>query len=364
MIHLPFRIFSATESAPKSIPTEAAFSPIGQTPQNQRRNQRINWALGLLTIGWAGLLIGCNGTSSTVSTLGDWVKRSDLEGVARYQASGFVVNNIAYMGTGTNVSNERLQDFWAYDPARNAWTQKADFAGGARYAAVGFSVGSKGYIGTGIDVNSNRLKDFWEYDPATNAWKKVADFTGTARQAATSFTIGNKGYVTCGFDGNYLKDMYSYDPATNAWTKVASYGGAKRIGAVSFVIDNKAYVGTGNNNGIPQKDWYVYDPAQDLWTQKADFITDQAAIARSYAVAFAINGFGYITCGDTGTKDVWQYNPAADTWATLGVFEGSSRSYGIGFAINNKGYVTTGGAGTQRYDDIWSFDPTIEQVQE
>ncbi|WP_460949688.1 Kelch repeat-containing protein [Spirosoma daeguense] len=364
MIHFPFRFFSATESTPKSISSETALLPTGQTPQNHRRNQRINWALGVLCLGWASVLVGCNGSSSTVSTLGDWVKRSDLEGVARYQASGFVINNIAYMGTGTNTSNERLQDFWAYDPARNAWTQKANYGGGARYAAVGFSVGSKGYLGTGVDVNSNRKADFWEYDPTANTWKKIADFTGTARQAATAFTIGNKGYVTTGFDGNYLKDMYSYDPATNAWTKVASYGGAKRIGAIAFVIDNKAYVGTGNNNGVPQKDWYVYDPAQDLWTQKADFITDQSAIARSYGVGFSIGSYGYLTLGDSNVKDVWQYNPATDTWATLGTFEGSARAYAVGFSISGKGYVTTGGSGSARYDDIWAFDPTIEQVTE
>jgi N-acetylneuraminic acid mutarotase len=268
------------------------------------------------------------------------------------------------MGTGIDPQNQRLQDFWAYDPAKNAWTQKANFIGVARNSGVGFGTSTKGYIGTGLDANSNRLKDFYEYDPAANSWKKIADFAGTARYGATAFAISNKGYVTTGNDGNYLKDMWSYDPATGAWAKVASYGGSKRMGAVAFVIDNKAYLGTGNNNATPQKDWYVYDPAQDLWTQKLDFTTDQAsAIARSYAVGFAINGKGYLTCGDyVADKNVWQYDPATDTWATLGVFEGSPRQYGVGFAIGGKGYVTTGGTGTARYDDLWDFDPTVQQV--
>lgn len=357
MIRFPFHFVQESASAFRQRSNPHTYSA--------NRPTTINWLLGVVCVVWAALLVGCK-KSDTVSTLGDWTVKSEFEGVARFAASGFVINNIAYLGTGANANNERLNDFWAYDPARNSWTQKADFAGPARNSGVGFSVGNKGYIGTGINVNSDRLKDFWAYDPATNAWKQVADFGGTARYGAVAFAVGNKGYVGTGNDGNYLKDIWSFDPAANAWTKVASYGGAKRMGAVAFVIDGKAYAGTGNNSGTVQKDWYVYDPAQDLWTQKADFTSDQgSSIARSYGVGFAINGKGYITTGEgsSGNTTVWQYDPATDLWATLGTFEGATRSYAIGFAIGNKGYVTTGGYGTSRYDDLWDFDPSVQQVQ-
>ena len=364
MIHLPFRFRSATDFLPKSISSDTASSTAVRDTLTHRRHTLINWTLGLLCVGWAGLLAGCS-NSSTTSILGDWTKKSELEGVARYAATSFVIGNIAYMGTGADVSNNRLTDFWAYDPAKNAWTQQANFGGVGRFSAVGFSVGTKGYIGTGVDASSNRLKDFWEYDQATNKWKQVADFGGTARQEAVAFTIGNKGYVGTGFDSNYLKDMWSFDPTKNTWTKVASYGGAKRRGAISFVINGMAYVGTGNNNNANQRDWYVYDATQDLWTQKADFTTDQAALARSYAVGFAIGSKGYITLGtlDGGanSKTVWQYDPTTDIWSTLGDFEGATRTYAVGFAINGKGYVTTGGSGSGRYDDLLDFDPLKEQ---
>lgn len=359
MIHFPFHFRSAKNPQPTPVSSEISFSSTTKT-----RSQRTNWALGLLCLGWSGLLIGCGG-SSTVSTLGNWTVKSEFEGVARFGASGFVVNNIAYMGTGIDNKSQLLKDFWAYDPARNAWTQKADFAGQARDLGVGFALNNNGYIGTGINLNGDRLKDFWSYDVATNTWKQVTDFGGTARTAAVAFTINNKGYVGTGNDGNYLKDMWSFDPTANAWTKVASYGGAKREGAVAFVINNMAYMGTGNNNGLAQKDWYVYDPAQDLWTQKLDFTSDQQAIARSYGVGFAINGKGYVTLGSGSTPTtVWQYDPATDLWATMGTFEGTTRSYPIGFVVGNKGYVTTGGSGSARYDDLWDFDPAAEQVIE
>ena len=362
MIHLPFRFRSATRSRAGVPSSEITL------PDTSRKVNRVNWILGLVGIAWTGALIGCSGASETVTTLGDWVQRSQLEGTSRSGASSFVVGNIAYMGTGADASNNRLKDFWAYDPARNAWTQKADFGGSARFVGVGFAVGTRGYIGTGIDANSSRLKDFWEYNPATNAWRQVADFAGTARQEAVAFAIGNKGYVTTGFDGNYLKDMWSYDPTANAWAKVASYGGFKRKGAAAFVINNLAYVGTGSNNNIGQKDWYVYDPAQGsegLWTQKLDFTTDQSSsITRTNGIGFAVGTKGYLVTGDgsSSSRDVWEYDPTTDVWTTRGVFEGAPRSYGVGFAIGNKGYITTGINGSSRFDDLWDFDPTVSQV--
>ena len=362
MIHLPFRFLSATDSRSQSVASETSSALVTKKPKNQ---QRINWVLGVLCLGWTGLLVGCGG-STTIDTLGDWTVKSEFEGVARTGASSFVISNIAYMGTGLDNKSQRLQDFWAYDPAKNAWTQKANYAGAARNQSVGFSTSNnRGYIGTGININGDLLKDFWEYNPATNTWKAVADFGGTARYSAVSFSIGAKGYVLTGNDGNYLKDMWAYDPTANNWLKVASYGGAKRVGAVSFVINNMAYVGTGNNNSTQQKDWYVYDPTTDVWTQKLDFTTDQASISRSYAVGFSINGKGYITLG-TGSSTstgVWEYDPATDLWAQLGNFEGAGRVYAIGFAIGSKGYITTGGGSLSvPYDDLWDFDPAIAQV--
>ncbi len=326
------------------------------------RGQWVNALLFVGCVGWAGGLASCN-SSSTTGTLGDWTKGSSLDGVARTGASSFVIGTIAYLGTGVDSDNNRLTDFWAYDPSKNAWTQKANYAGVGRIYGVGFAAANKGYIGTGTNANGDRLKDFYEYDPSANTWKKIADFGGSARRLATAFSINNIGYVGTGFDGNFVKDMWSYNPTTASWVQVASYGGDKRVGAIAFVIDGKAYMGTGNNNGTVQRDWWMYDPTQNLWTQKLQFTTDQAAIARSYGTGFAINGKGYIVAGvgsGATSTPVWQYDPATDTWTTLGVFEGADRQYAQGFAIGNKGYVTTGGS-TSRADDLWIFDPTVTQ---
>ncbi len=314
------------------------------------------------------MAMGCKNNNS-VGMLGDWRRRSDFEGIARNAAAGFTIGTMSYLGTGSDNSNNRLNDFWVYDQTRNAWKQLANFPGVPRYGGVGFSVGTKGYVGLGLDENGNRLKDFYEFTPPTTTsstdlgtWRKIADFGGTGRTNAVAFNIGNLGYVGTGNDGNYTKDFWSYNPATNVWTKVASYSGSKRIGAVAFVINNLGYVGTGNNNGTPQYDWWAYNPTEDTWVEKAQFNTDQrASIQRSYGVSFVINNKGYLSQGDANNKTIWEYDPAADTWTERGTFEGTNRSFGIGFGIGAKGYVTTGSSGTSRFDDLWEFDPAITQ---
>lgn len=50
----------------------------------------------------------------------------------------------------------------------NEWTKKADFLGKARSWAVNFVIDNKAYVGTGTD-NSPYAKDFYAYDATTNA---------------------------------------------------------------------------------------------------------------------------------------------------------------------------------------------------
>ena len=74
-----------------------------------------------------------------------------------------------------------------------------------------FSAAGKGYVGTGYD-GEQRINDFWQYDPGTNTWAQKADFGGSARYGAVAFSINDIGYVGTGYDGNYLKDFWAYDP--------------------------------------------------------------------------------------------------------------------------------------------------------
>ena len=329
--------------------------------------------LGIL--GFSIIISSCTKTNSlTVGTSGNWVRRSDFEGVTRSEASSFVIGTKAYIATGYDGTN-RLQDLWSYDVAANSWgAQLANFPGVARNSAVGFTAAGNGYVGTGFD-GVNRLKDFWQYNPATNTWLPKADFGGNARQDAVGFGIVDKGYISTGYDGNYLKDIWQYDPAADAWTQQVSMGGTKRSGAVVFVYKNKAYVTTGANNGSSNdvNDLWVFDPTVATsatvsgWIEKrrisnvsTDTYDDAYNIVRTNAVAFVMGDYAYITTGSNGSVlgTTWEYNFSTDVWVAKTAYEGVAREGAIGFSVSDRGYVTTGRSSTSPFDDIREFHPS------
>lgn len=324
--------------------------------------------IAIIFVSFIGSLFitGCNVSDSDSETWGDWQKVSSFEGVSRSNAAVFTIDGKAYLGTGYD-GDERLSDFWQYDPEKNFWTQQADFPGTPRSSAVGFAAGGYGYIGTGYneDVENDYLKDFWEYNPETNTWQQVADFGGSARYGAVAFSIGGRGYVGTGYDGNYLKDFWRYDPQADQWSQVISIPGEKRIDATTFVIDDTAYVATGQNNGLNVVDFWRYE-AEEGWTQLHDIDENEddetLDIPRSNAVGFTLNDKGYIALGSISgvQSDIWEYDPATGTWSDeLANFEGTARKDAAAFAIGSKAYVGIGTNTASYYDDFWSFDPQV-----
>lgn len=303
--------------------------------------------------------------------VGNWIRRSDFEGLARGYASSFVIGEKAYVFGGYD-GKKRLDDIWEYNASQGYWTQKATFPGVPRSSAFTFATANKGYIGTGYD-GEKYYNDFWEFDPATNEWTQKADFKGSARYGAIAFYINGVGYAGTGFDGNYLMDFYKYDPQTDTWETGVSIQGSKRSFATNFLIDNHVYVVGGWNNGEYVRDFWMFDPASQSWIEKAyiydrtddDFDDDYSTIARLNTVSFVLDGYGYLATGETGglNSNTWEYDPRTDRWTERTSFEGSARCAAVGFAINNRAYVLTGRSGSSGglyYDDMWEFRPTEE----
>ncbi len=305
--------------------------------------------------------------------VGDWWKSSGLDGVARSEAVGFVINDKFYIGTGYD-GDDRLTDFWEYNPTTDYWTRKADFPGTARNGAVGIAVNGKGYVGTGYD-GDNALNDFYEYDPETNVWTKIQDFPGIARYDAVTFAIGDKLYVGTGKDDDKLlyKDFYAYNTSTQAWEDVNSLRGDKRSKAAAFTLDGIGYVISGYSSGY-ENDMWAYNPSSDSWTEMRkisnytddDFDNDYSNIARADGSTFTINGRGYLVCGTNGSlvNNVWEYDPVQDLWTERTEFEGSSRTEAVGFSAGSYGYIVTGRSSSYYFYDLWTFDPFAEYSEE
>lgn len=302
--------------------------------------------------------------------IGLWTRVSDLDGLARSDASSFTIGNKGYIVCGFQGDNkDRLKDLWEYDMNGGYWTQKASLPdeASARNSAVAFAINDKGYLGTGYNPdegNSGYLADFWEYNPSTNQWSKKADFPGTARYGAVGFSVGGKGYIGAGYDGNYLKDFFEYNPNSNTWVQINSSIN-KRQSATSFVIDDVAYVVCGINNGTYLDEFWKFDPSEG-WSRLRDIANnsdedydDDYNIVGYNRVAFVIDGCAYVTCGESGgvRSDTWKYYPSTDLWENVAKFKGTARTVAVSFSNGSKGYVATGRNGTYRFDDIWTLDP-------
>src|SRR5437667_286088 len=129
---------------------------------------------------------------------------------------------------------------------------------------------------------------------AQDTWTQKADFGGTPRYGAVAFSIGSKGYMGTGDqDPNKYKDFWEYDATTNTWTRKADFGGGIRGLATGFSIDSKGYVGTGQsdpNSGTTTKDLWEFDPIANTWSQRADCGGNE----REVAVGLSIGSKGYI----------------------------------------------------------------------
>ena len=337
----------------------------------QQNFYRLMMAAAVLT--GAAFISGCSNDDEEEELVGNWVKVSDFDGVARCSAVTFTVNNTVYVAAGGYGGYKyRLKDLWKYNEDSGTWSEMAPMPdeAEARTYAVAFATEKYGYVGLGYNGDTY-LKDFYRYDPASDSWTKIADFAGSARRAAVAFSVNGTGYVGCGFDGNHLKDFWKYDESTEAWVQITSIGGSKRMGASSFVIDGIAYVIGGVNNSENVTDFWAFDPSTETWTEKRklantsddDYDDDYASIARSYGVAFTMNGLGYFTCGEdagSGETSTWEYNPVTDLWTERTSFEAGTRSEAVGFSLNNRGFVLTGKSGTYQYDDMWEFVPQDE----
>jgi hypothetical protein len=94
----------------------------------------------------------------------------------------------------------------------------------------------------------------------------------------------------------------------------------------------------------------------DQWTRK----TDIPGPARQSAVAFTINGKGYVGLGsdlyDDGLADLWEWDPAGDSWFQKTGLTGEERSGASAFVLNSKAYICSGFNNGFVLNDMWEFD--------
>jgi len=153
----------------------------------------------------------------------------------------------------------------------------------------------------------------------------------------------------------------------NSWVKLNDFGGGKRERAVAFSINGMGYVGTGTDTAeVVRSDFWKYDYISDAWSQIAPI----PGAARRDAVAFTIDGYGYVGTGMSEhvsangivLSDFWRYDPTINQWDSIAPFPGNQGGgvyFATGFSVAGKGYVCGGKTGNSTYsNELWEFKPS------
>ncbi len=245
--------------------------------------------------------------------------------------------------TAFPITNESLTT--GYDVNGNSqWVQTAVYKT-LKGAELYYSLGSCGPNGVGVN---------WEY---------TGDFEILSQGdrgdlAALFYTSGT---LCAQFVGNGKTTAKACQQikvvSKNTWSLGPEFPSDPSVNTVTLNINNTIYSGFGNTNV-----WYKLDTLDFSWQEKAN-IQSTAFTAFS---GFSLNGKGYIVGSNSL---VYEYNPSADTWTSIGEFPVNVTEYLLltsieadryfhsilGTAVGGKGYF---GLGDQ--NRIWEFDPTTK----
>ena len=257
--------------------------------------------------------------------------------LARDGGVAFAINGKGYVGLGS-TGTRFLNDFWCFDPQTQTWSRVADFprrdgiedyqSYERRRYAVAFVIDNVAYVGSGEDIDGHAQSDFYKFDGTT--WTPIANI-GAQRTAASAFVYDGKGYVVCGRNGSCLYEFQRYNPATNEWKPLRhidnrtdeSYDDEYRImayGCSVFGLNGKFYLSTGGANGSGVRTW-EYHPDDDLWFQKTNFEGNNRGFAVGFSLTFddgkggGVQEHGYIATGQAGVlgntyfSDMWEFKP-------------------------------------------------------
>lgn len=295
-------------------------------------------------------------------------KKSILPGSGRASAVTFVIDGKGYVALGrAGTRTAALNDCWQYDPIFDSWNERANFPGTARVKAIAAVVNGNAYVGLGYDPDkrvytNGNLHDLWMYNPTIDNWTLKDSFPGAGTDACVSFVFNNCIYIGAGFtESSFSNEFWKYNPELDIWTKLKDFPGEDRMGAVLCADSDRVYFGTGYHLGN-NNDWWEYFPLTDSWKKRKSMPDN----GRENAVSLCIGNRFFVSTGrhfgsyQTGGKvlsDIVEFDADKNHWYERGNIPGGARENAVAFTINGVGYIGLGEDDTHMLNDLWSFEP-------
>ena len=142
------------------------------------------------------------------------------------------------------------------------------------------------------------------------------------------------------------------------WLSITAVPSVGRDDAVAFSLNGFGFVVTGNLGGFTESNkLFQYDAHTNSWTEKATF----PGTARQYSSVFVLENKAYLIGGysETGLalKDVWEYNSFTDSWTQKNDFPGFARWHATATSIRNTAYFGMGTTADSTLSDFWKYIP-------
>ena len=157
--------------------------------------------------------------------------------------------------------------------------------------------------------------------------------------------------------------LVAHSVVGNTWEQKANFASTGRHRGTAFSIKDKGYMGLGHINSVTNiayADLWEYDPASDTWTQKADF----GGGDRYHAVAFTVGEKAYCGSGrkpsNSWSDDFWEFDPVANTWSQISNIPGGMRLGALAFVIDSLAYVGAGSSSTGTSEQYYSYYPPTD----
>jgi hypothetical protein len=105
------------------------------------------------------------------------MQKANFPGTARAGATGWGIFPTGFIATGEDVNYDYKKDVWEYNYFGNAWIQRTDFIGSGRKNAVSFVIDGVAYLGTGY--NGIFLDDFYAYFGIVGMTENTSNFVSS-----------------------------------------------------------------------------------------------------------------------------------------------------------------------------------------